>query len=170
MADYIADYSTVNTSAAPLPGREGKVYAAAIQDSIAANATIKFGRGFQRKAGVGEALAVGDIAAINTAQAFRVAMYSTNASDLDNANYSQYDMITAGKSGFYVVEVEETVTIADAVRVRLVNHASDPVKLIGKFGKTADEDKTALIKGAHWVSANIVFLPDSIELILDNLS
>ena len=78
MADYIADYSTVDTSANQLVGREAKAYAASIQDSIAAGATLKFGQAFQRKAGAGAALTLSDLALINATQSLRVAMYQTN--------------------------------------------------------------------------------------------
>ena len=177
MADYIADQSTVDTSAAQLVGREAMSYAAAINDSIAAGATLKFGQAFQRKAGAGAALTLSDLALINATQSLRVAMYQTNASDLDNGAYSQYDQVLGGKSGYYVVDVEETVTEADTVRVRLVVNGSDAAKTPGRFCKTADEDKTAVIEGAKWVSTgapfgstNVVFLPDSIKLVLDNLT
>ena len=72
MADYIADYATVNTSADQLVGREAKAYAAAIKDSIPAGATLKFGQAFQRKAGAGIALALADLALINATQSLRV--------------------------------------------------------------------------------------------------
>lgn len=170
MADYISDYSTVNTNADQLVGREGKSYAAAIQDSVPANATIKFGRAFQRKAGVGEALTLADLALINATQSLRIAMYSTNANDLDNSNYNQYDMVRAGKSGWYVVDCEVPVTAADTPRVRLVTNGGDPLLTPGRFTKTADEDKTAVIEGAFFESPNLIFLPDSIKLVLDNLS
>lgn len=177
MADYIADQSTVDTSAAQLVGREAMSYAATVNDSIAAGATLKFGQAFQRKAGAGIALTLSDLALINATQSLRVAMYQTNASDLDNAQYSQYDQVKGGKSGYYVVDVEETVTEADTVRVRLVTNGSDAAKTPGRFCKTADEDKTAVIEGARWVSTgtpfattNVVFLPDSIKLVLDNLT
>lgn len=170
MADYISDYSTVNTSADQLVGRQAKAYAAAIEDSVAANATLKFGRAFQKKAGVGELLTLSDLALINATQSLRIAMYSTAANDLDNSNYNQYDMVRAGKSGYYVVDCEEAVTHADTVRVRLVVNGSDAAKVPGRFTKTADEDKTAVIEGAFWEANNIVFLPDSIKLVLDNLA
>jgi len=170
MADYIADYSTVDTSANQLVGREAKAYAASIQDSIAAGATLKFGQAFQRKAGAGADLTLSDLALINATQSLRVAMYQTNASDLDNGAYSQYDQVLGGKSGYYVVDVEEAVTEADTVRIRLVTNGSDAAKVPGRFTKTADEDKTAVIEGAHFIAPNIVFLPDSIKLVLDNLT
>ena len=170
MADYIADYATVDTSAAQLVGRQAKAYAAAIQDSIAAGATLTFGQAFQRKAGAGAALTLSDLALINATQSLRIAMYSDNASDLDNSKYSQYDMVTGGKSGYYVVDVEEAVTEASTVRVRLVVNGSDPLLTPGRFCTTADEDKTAVIEGAYFAGTNIVFLPDSIKLVLDNLT
>jgi len=170
MADYIADQSTVDTSAAQLVGREAMSYAATIKDSIAAGATLKFGQAFQRKAGAGAALTLSDLALINATQSLRVAQYSTNASDLDNGAYSQYDQVLGGKSGYYVVDVEEAVTEADTVRIRLVTNGSDAAKVPGRFTKTADEDKTAVIEGAHFIAPNIVFLPDSIKLVLDNLT
>lgn len=169
MADYIADYATVDTSANQLVGREAKAYAAAIKDSIPAGTTLKFGQAFQRKAGAGIALALADLALINATQSLRIAQYQTNASDLDNSNYSQYDQVLGGKSGYYVVDVEEAVTEADTVRVRLVVNGSDALKVPGRFTKTADEDKTAVVEGAHFIAPNIVFLPDSIKLVLDNL-
>ena len=39
-----------------------------------------------------------------------------------------------------------------------------------EYRKTADEDKTAVVEGAHFIAPNIVFLPDSIKLVLDNLA
>ena len=80
--------------------------------------------------------------------------------------------------GVVWVWVEEAVDEKSPVRVRITNHASDATKLQGMFGTTADEDKTCLVKGAYFASAQVsatggpvmLRLTDSNELVLDNLT
>ena len=71
------------------------------------------------------------------------------------------------------VFVEEAVSRGDAVRVRIVNHASLAAKVAGNFCKTADTGKTAVVSGAEWVSDStaagvvILYLRDSTSLTVD---
>ena len=77
------------------------------------------------------------------------------------------------KSGMVGVYVEEAVSRGDAVRVRIVNHASLAAKVAGNFCKTADTGKTAVVSGAEWVSDStaagvvILYLRDSTSLTVD---
>ncbi|MCE9501856.1 MAG: hypothetical protein K8R21_15350 [Leptospira sp.] len=105
-----------------------------------------------------------------------VAGYSTDASDLDNEQYSEKDPLGCVEIGVVMVYVEEAVAIGDPVRVRHTDHASDVTKLCGMFAKTADEDKTALLEGASWKTAATaaglvpITLNGPFKITADNLS
>lgn len=108
-----------------------------------------------------------------------IALYNPMAQGFTNGiQYNANEGIIVATEGTFWVNVEEAVDEKSPVRVRLVNHASDPLKLAGNFATTADEDKTALLKGAYFESAQagatggpvMLRITDSTELVLDNLT
>ncbi len=78
-----------------------------------------------------------------------VATYSTQASDLDNSQYKQYDSIGIMKQGEIMVYVEEAITKGDTVRIR---HTASGSLVAGSFGTTADAGKTVVLTGAEYRS------------------
>lgn len=102
-----------------------------------------------------------------------IAVHNIYARGFDSGRYNQYDPVVVAYEGIYWVYSEEAVGQKDAVRVRIVNHATDPKKLKGQFCKTADTGKTVLLKGARWdgvrtdAGAVELFLTDSVELVAD---
>lgn len=80
---------------------------------------------------------------------FGVAGFSTEAGDLNNDSYAQYDQIAVVDTGVVVVYVEEAVNIGDPVRIR---HTAATGKYPGSFAKTADAGKTAVVSNAQWRS------------------
>lgn len=115
---------------------------------------------------------------VDATRLFGIAKYNPQAQGFtEGTKYKAEEAALIFTKGVIWVWAEEAVNEKDTVRVRLVNHASDGNKLVGYFGKTADEDKTAVLKGAYFESVQetatggpvMVKLTDSTELILDNL-
>lgn len=75
-----------------------------------------------------------------------VALQSTEASDLDNSNYEEYDQVAVMDQGVVWVYCEEAVNVGDAVRVRHTDGTP------GAFCTTAVANKTVLLTGAEWRS------------------
>jgi len=78
-----------------------------------------------------------------------VAAYSTEASDLDNSKYEQYDPVGVMNQGEIYVYVEEAVSKGDTVRIR---HTASGDKVAGSFATTADTGKTVVLSGAEYRS------------------
>jgi len=78
-----------------------------------------------------------------------VACYSTDASDLDNSQYKQYDVAGIMNQGEVYVYVEEAVSKGDTVRIR---HTASGDKVAGSFATTADSGKTVVLSGAEYRS------------------
>lgn len=78
-----------------------------------------------------------------------VATFSTQASDLDNSQYKQYDPVGVCDQGVIMVYVEEAVTPASPVRIR---HTATTGKVPGSFCTTADPNRTVLLTGANYRS------------------
>ena len=78
-----------------------------------------------------------------------VAAYSTEASDLDNSQFKQYDKVPVFDQGVINVFVEEAVSPTDTVRIR---HTASGSLVAGSFAKTADAGKTVVLSGAEYRS------------------
>jgi len=78
-----------------------------------------------------------------------VAAYSTEASDLDNSAYNQYDPAGIMTQGTILVYVEEAVSKGDTVRIR---HTASGNLVAGSFATTADAGKTVALTGAEYRS------------------
>jgi len=75
-----------------------------------------------------------------------VAVQSTEASDLDNSDYQEYDQVAVMDQGVVWVYCEEAVNVGDAVRVRHTNGVP------GAFCTSAVANKTVLLTSAEWRS------------------
>lgn len=73
--------------------------------------------------------------------------FSTQADDLDNSQYKQYDPVSILDQGVIMVFVEETVEVGDTVRVR---HTANGSKVAGSFCKTAAAGETVVLTGAEY--------------------
>jgi hypothetical protein len=173
----IPDYQEITTSGETYAGRVSSNYKNVYEDSAPINISsgISFGRAYQVKAGSLQALAVADLTAINLAQSLRVALYNTTSNNVENLTQQDKTVASLGKIGFFSVPTEEEILIGNAVRVRLLPHASDPLKqAVGVFAKTADTGKTAVLSGAYWKTATgstgrvcELFLSDYVTLTID---
>lgn len=76
-----------------------------------------------------------------------VGAYSTQADDLDNSQYKQYDPVSVFDQGVVMVYVEESVEVGDTVRIR---HTADGTKVAGSFATTSDAGKTVVLTGAEY--------------------
>lgn len=141
--------------------------------NLAAGEPIKLGRAVGRKGISGEDSQKAMISDPALALDFTgVSAASTDAKDYANHGYREGDPFTEVAVGYVNVYVEEDVTPNDPVRIRVVNHASDATKLKGNFAKTAEANKTVLVKGARWESGTVdnvatLFLSDYTELVAD---
>ena len=75
-----------------------------------------------------------------------VALYATDASDLDNSNFEEYDAVPVFDQGVVWVYCEEAVNVGDSVRVRHTNGVP------GAFCTTAITNETILLTGAEFRS------------------
>jgi hypothetical protein len=133
--------------------------------SFVAAETIPFGFGVARGA-KGERAKVISSA---TDEFLGAAAKSFEASDFDNAMYSEDDPTGIVRKGIIVVAVDEAVKPGDKVRVR---HGAATGKTIGIFCKTAEAGKTAVIEHAEWKSATeggraVLWLSGPFKLIAD---
>ncbi|MDD3089972.1 MAG: hypothetical protein PHT95_08545, partial [Candidatus Omnitrophica bacterium] len=71
-----------------------------------------------------------------------VAGYSTEASDLDNSQYDDEDVVAVIDQGPVMVYVEEAIVAGDSVRIR---HTTSGTSIKGSFCKTAVPGETALL-------------------------
>ena len=75
-----------------------------------------------------------------------VALQSTEASDLDNSAYEEYDPVAVIDQGVVWVYVEEAVNVGDAVRIRHTGGVP------GAFRTSATSTNAAVLTGAEWRS------------------
>lgn len=112
--------------------------------SRAAENTIYFGRAVMR----GTAALLAKLFASSTGLFEGVAVFGTQAGDIDNQQYIANDPIPVLDRGVVMVMSEEAVNPTDAVRIR--HTAGTGSQIAGQFCKTADAGKTVLLKGARW--------------------
>ena len=129
------------------PGRIAEHHPAEYTLTRVAEGDIKFGYAVVK--GTGD-LDVRVPAAANS-QFVGVARWSTEASDFNNESYKAKDPVGVFSTGVPVVCVEEEVKIGDPVRVRLVANGE---KIAGRFCKTREAGRTAVINNAEWHSAS----------------
>lgn len=79
-----------------------------------------------------------------------VALYSTDADDLDNSQYKDHDAVAVLDQGIVNVYVEETIALGNTVRIR---HTASGSKVAGSFATTAEAGCTAVLTGAEYRTA-----------------
>jgi len=73
--------------------------------------------------------------------------YSTQAGDLDNSQYEQYDPVSVFDQGVIMVYVEEDIEVGDTVRIR---HTTNGSLVAGSFATTSAAGETAVLTGAEY--------------------
>ncbi|MFQ3854564.1 hypothetical protein ACLK29_04690 [Leptospira kirschneri] len=114
------------------------------------------------------------LSAANLSRIFAgVSVYSTDAKDPENSAYLSGDVFGRLEIGYVNVYTEESAGPSDAVRFRIVNDPSNPLKIRGNFCKTAIPGQTALLSGARFDSVSSddgiisLFLSDFTTVALD---
>jgi hypothetical protein len=106
---------------------------------------IKFGRALGR----GSANLDAELLSGAAADFIGVALYSVDASEIENDLYKENDPVAVIQNGIVNVWAEEAISFGDPVRVR---HTVDTGKYLGDFATTADAGKTALLSNAKFLS------------------
>ncbi|UMQ59618.1 structural cement protein Gp24 [Leptospira interrogans] len=82
-----------------------------------------------------------------TAKFQGIAVESIHAKGYDNGKYINTDVMIVAIAGLYWVPVEEAVDESKDVRIRIVDHATDPIKKKGMFCTTPETGETVLVRG-----------------------
>jgi hypothetical protein len=81
-----------------------------------------------------------------------VSVRSPEASGYDTDRYMEGDVVGCNYTGIIAAMCEEAVNPTSTVRIRHTDHASDVTKTKGQFCTTAENGKTAVLKGAEFRS------------------
>ncbi|WP_459178593.1 structural cement protein Gp24 [Leptospira kirschneri] len=142
--------------------------------NLATGDRIPFGRATGENVDPSSRIRTCLLSAANLSRIFAgVSVYSTDAKDPENSAYLSGDVFGRLEIGYVNVYTEESAGPSDAVRFRIVNDPSNPLKIRGNFCKTAIPGQTALLSGARFDSVSSddgiisLFLSDFTTVALD---